>query len=84
LIFVDAGEHLVMAYDAIMPSNLLIAPVEEEELEGTLLDVNVSQKSCDEELFQRVVRTRVNSLNCNSLDATQVKMLRSKFDFDSI
>jgi hypothetical protein len=42
LVFVDVGEILVMADDVITPSNLLIALVEQEELEETSLDVNVS------------------------------------------
>ncbi len=49
-----------MANDVVTSSNPPIAPVEEEELKEPLLDVNVSQQPCDEELFPRVVRTRVN------------------------
>jgi hypothetical protein len=41
-VFVDANEILVMADDVIMPSNPSITPVEQEELEEALLDVNVS------------------------------------------
>jgi hypothetical protein len=60
LVFVDAGENSVMADDVVMPSNPPIAPVKEEELKETLLDMNVAQRSCDEEPFQRVVCTQVN------------------------
>jgi hypothetical protein len=57
LVFVDVGANLVMANDVITPSNPLISPVEKEELEETPLDVNVFQRSCEEELTRRVVRT---------------------------
>jgi hypothetical protein len=43
LVFVDAYEDLVMADDVVRPLNPSITPVEEEELEETPLDVNVSQ-----------------------------------------
>jgi hypothetical protein len=56
-IFVDAGEILVMADDVATPLNPLVAPVEQEELEKTPLDVNVSQRPCKEEPSKRVVRT---------------------------
>ncbi len=42
LIFVNAGEILVMADDVAMPSNLSITPVEQEELKEVSLDVNIS------------------------------------------
>ncbi len=58
--FVVPGEIFVMADDVTMPSNPLVAPIEEEKLEKTLLDVNVSQRSCEEESSRRVVRTRVD------------------------
>ncbi len=60
MVFVDAGEILVMANDVITPSNPPIALVEKEELEETLLDVNVFQRSCEEESFRRVVRTQID------------------------
>jgi hypothetical protein len=56
-IFVDAGEILVMADDVVTPSNPPVAPIEQEELEEVPLDVNVSQRSCEEEPSRRVVRT---------------------------
>jgi hypothetical protein len=43
LVFVDAGENLVMADDVTMPSNPPVSLVEKEELEEASLDVNVSQ-----------------------------------------
>jgi hypothetical protein len=43
LVFVDVSEDLVMANDVVMPLNPLVALVQEEELEETPLDVNVSQ-----------------------------------------
>jgi hypothetical protein len=57
LIFVDAGEILVIADDVVTPSNPPITPVEQEELEETPLNVNVSQRSREEEPSRRVVRT---------------------------
>jgi hypothetical protein len=42
LVFVDAGEDSAMVDDAIMPSNPPVVPIEDEELEETPLDVNVS------------------------------------------
>jgi hypothetical protein len=60
LIFVDASESLVMADDVATPSNLLVAPVEQEELEEVSLDVNVSQRLREENLSRRMVRTQVN------------------------
>ncbi len=53
-----------MADDVVMPSNAPVAPVDKEELEEVSLDevaleVNVSQRSREEEPSKRVVRTRV-------------------------
>ncbi len=59
MVFVDAGEDLVMADGAIMPLNPPFVLVEEEKLEETL-DMNVSQWSCDKKLFERVVRTQID------------------------
>jgi hypothetical protein len=42
LVFVNACEDSVMADDVVTPLNPPIAPVEEEELEETPLDMNVS------------------------------------------
>ncbi len=42
LVFVDAGENLVMANDVATPSNPLVSLVKKEELEKISLDVNVS------------------------------------------
>jgi hypothetical protein len=75
LVFVDVGEDSVMADDVVTPSNPPIAPIKEEELEETLLDVNVSQQSRDEKPFEKVVRIQVDrptwdrrlSLNPHSL-----------------
>jgi hypothetical protein len=47
--FVDAGENLVMANDVTTPLNPPVAPIEEEKLEEAPLDVNVSQRLCEEE-----------------------------------
>ncbi len=60
LVFVDASGILVMADDVATPLNLPTAPVEHEELEEVPRDVNVSQRSREEELSRRVVRTRVD------------------------
>jgi len=59
LVFIDVGEDLIMAND-VMLSNLLYAPIEEEELKETPFDMNVTQQSRKEKLFKRVVCTRVN------------------------
>jgi hypothetical protein len=55
--FIDAGENLVMADDVATPSDFPVALVEKEELEEASLDVNVSQRSREEELSRRMVRT---------------------------
>jgi hypothetical protein len=60
LVFVNAREDSIMADDAIMPSNPLVAPIEEEELEETPFDVNVSQWLHNEKPFQIVVHTRID------------------------
>ncbi len=60
LVFVDVGENLVMVDDVATPSNPTCSLVEKEELEETSLDVNVSQRSNEEESSKRVVCTRVD------------------------
>ncbi len=65
LVFVDAKWEVVMADDVATPSNPLIAQVNKEELEEALLnevtlEVNVSQRSREEEPSRRVVRTRID------------------------
>jgi len=60
LVFIDAGENLVMVDDVVTPSNHLVAPIKEEELKETPFDVNVSQWLHNEEPFQRMVRTRID------------------------
>jgi hypothetical protein len=64
-VFVDASENLVMADDVATPSNPLVAPVEEEEFEEASFDMNVSQRSCEEEPSRRMVHTRVNRSTWN-------------------
>jgi len=51
--------QLVMADDDVTPSNPPVAPVQQEELEEALFDLNVSQRPREEEPPRRVVRTRV-------------------------
>ncbi len=46
-----------MADDVVTPLNLPVAPIEEEEFKETPLDVNVSQRLCNEKPFERVVHT---------------------------
>jgi hypothetical protein len=46
-----------MADDVATPLNPLVTPVEQEELEEALLDVNVSQRPREEEPSKRVVNT---------------------------
>jgi hypothetical protein len=60
LVFVDASENLIMANDVATPSNPPVAPIEEETLEKTPLDMNVSKWSREEELSRKVVHTRVD------------------------
>jgi hypothetical protein len=57
LVFVDAGENLVMANDVATPLNPLVSLVEKEELEKAPLDVNVFQWSREEKSSRKVVRT---------------------------
>jgi hypothetical protein len=57
LVFVDANENLIMANDVATPSNPPVSIVKMEELEETSLDVNVFQRSREEESSRRVVRT---------------------------
>ncbi len=49
-----------MVDDVATPLNPLVAPVEQEELEETLLNVNVFQRPREEEPSRRVVRIRVD------------------------
>jgi hypothetical protein len=42
------------------PSNPPVAPVQQEELEETPLDLNVFQRPREEEPLRRVVRTQVD------------------------
>jgi hypothetical protein len=49
-----------MADDVATPSNPLVAPVPQEELQEVPLDLNVSQRPREEELSRRVVRIRVD------------------------
>jgi hypothetical protein len=65
LVFVDANEDSVMANNVVTPSNPLVTPVEKEKIEKTSFDVNVSQRSNDENPFQRVMRTRIDRLTWN-------------------
>jgi hypothetical protein len=55
LVFINAGEDLIMADDVVTLLNPPIAPVKKEEFEETSLDVNVPQWSCEEKLFKKVV-----------------------------
>jgi hypothetical protein len=60
LVFVDAGENLVMADDVATPSNPLVSLIEKEELEEAPLDMNVSQRLREEEPSRIVVCTRID------------------------
>jgi len=48
-----------MADDDAPPSNPPVAPVQQEELEKTPFDLNVSKRPREEEPPRRVVRTQV-------------------------
>jgi hypothetical protein len=65
LVFIDAGENLVMADDVATLSNPLVSLVEKEELEEAPLDMNVSQRSREKKPSKRVVRIRVD---CSTWD----------------
>jgi len=65
LVFIDAGENLIMVDDVATPSNPLVPLVEKEELEEALLDVNVSQRSREKEPSRRVMRTQID---CSAWD----------------
>ncbi len=60
LVFVDAGEDLVMADDVITPSNPPIAPIEKEKLKETSLDMNVSQQPCNEKPFRKMMHIQID------------------------
>ncbi len=51
-----------MVDDVVMPSNPSVSLVEKEELKEAPLDVNVSQRSCEEKSSRRVVHIRINRL----------------------
>jgi len=60
LVFVDANEDSIMVDDVVMPLNFPIAPIEEEELEETQLNVNVSQWLHKKKPLKRVVHTQID------------------------
>jgi hypothetical protein len=60
LVFVNAGENLIMVDDVATPSNPPISLVEKEKLKKTPLDVNVFQRSFEEEPSRRMMCTRVD------------------------
>jgi hypothetical protein len=51
-----------MADDIVTPLNPPIVPIEKEKFEEAPLDVNVSQRSCEEEPSRRMVCTQVDHL----------------------
>jgi hypothetical protein len=51
--------QLVMADDDATPSIPLVAPIQQQEFEEAPLDLDVSQRPCEEKPPKRVVRTRV-------------------------
>jgi hypothetical protein len=60
LVFVNAGENLVMANDVVTPSNPPVSLVEKEEVEKALLNVNVSQRLHKKKPSRKEVRIRVD------------------------
>jgi len=60
LVFVDANENLVMANDVVMPLNPPVSLVEKEEFKESPFDMNVSERSREEEPSKRMVCTRVD------------------------
>jgi hypothetical protein len=62
LIFVDAGEILVMVDDVATPSNPLVSLVEKEKFEEAPLDMNISRRLREKEPFRKMVRTRIDHL----------------------
>jgi hypothetical protein len=61
LVFIDEGEDTIMISDVVMLSNPLVMLVKGEELEETLFNMNVSQRSCEEEPSKKVVRIQINN-----------------------
>jgi hypothetical protein len=51
-----------MADDTIMSSSLSVALIQDEKLEKTSIDMNVSQWPCERKLIKKVVCTRVVQL----------------------
>jgi hypothetical protein len=49
-----------MVDDVVTPLNPWVTPVEEEEVEETSLDMNVSQWLCEKDSSKKVVHTQVN------------------------
>jgi hypothetical protein len=60
LVFIDAGENLVMVDGFATPSNPTVALAEQEELEEVPLEVNVFQWPREKEPSRRVMRTQVD------------------------
>jgi hypothetical protein len=55
LFFVDVDEDPIMANDVTTSSNPLVTLIRNENFEKTPFDVNVPQRSCEEEPIGRVV-----------------------------
>ncbi len=71
-----------MADDVVTPSNPLVAPIEEKELEEASLDMNVSQRLHNKNPFRKVVYTRVDhsARNCRSSPNPHTLSIYLKFD----
>jgi hypothetical protein len=53
LFFIDVGEDLIMVNDVTTSSNPLVMPIQDEEFEEALFDVNVSQQPHEKNKLER-------------------------------
>jgi hypothetical protein len=53
LFFIDVGEDLIMVNDVTTSSNPLVMPIQDEEFEEALFDVNVSQQPREKNKLER-------------------------------
>ncbi len=56
----DEVKDLIMANDVVKPLNPLVAIIKEEKFEKTSFDMNVSQRSREEDSSRIVVHTQID------------------------
>jgi hypothetical protein len=81
LVFVYAGENLVMADDVTMPSNPPVSLVKKEEFEEASFDVNVFQQSHEKKSSRRVVCIRVDRSTWDRRLSPNPHALTNYFEF---